>query len=137
MSFTYAPGSKPLPQYTIRRGIGIGGFGEVYFALSEAGKEVALKRIQRNLDVELRGVSQCLNLKHNNLVALFDICRDSADQASGILSPSQIETIDMARRGIHNEGSEILIERLKDKVEIDLQTARRLFTLLCVLHFRG
>ena len=81
MTFTYAPGSKPLPQYTIRRGIGVGGFGEVYFALSEAGKEVALKRIQRNLDVEIRGASQCLNLKHPNLVALFDICRDSADQA--------------------------------------------------------
>ncbi len=81
MSFTYAPGSTPLPQYTIRRGIGIGGFGEVYFAVSEAGKEVALKRIQRNLDVEIRGASQCLNLKHPNLVALFDICRDSAEQA--------------------------------------------------------
>ncbi len=81
MTFTYAPGSKPLPQYTIRRGIGIGGFGEVYFALSDAGKEVALKRIQRNLDVEIRGASQCLNLKHPNLVSLFDICRDSADQA--------------------------------------------------------
>ena len=81
MTFTYAPGSKPLPQYTIRRGIGVGGFGEVYFATSEAGKEVAIKRIQRNLDVEVRGASQCLNLKHTNLVALYDICHDSAEQA--------------------------------------------------------
>ncbi|MGB7343723.1 MAG: serine/threonine-protein kinase [Pirellulaceae bacterium] len=81
MTFTYAPGSKPLPPYTIRRGVGVGGFGEVYFAVSEAGKEVALKRIQRNLEVELRGVSHCLNLKHANLVSLFDICHDSADQA--------------------------------------------------------
>ncbi len=81
MTFTYPPGSKPLPRYTIRRGIGMGGFGEVYFAVSDAGKEVALKRIQRNLDVELRGVSHCLNLKHPNLVALFDICRDSSDQS--------------------------------------------------------
>jgi len=76
MSFTFAPGSRPLPPYTIRRGVGIGGFGEVYFAVSDAGKEVALKRIQRNLEVELRGVSQCLNLKHANLVSLFDICSD-------------------------------------------------------------
>lgn len=53
----------------------MGGFGEVYFALSDAGKEVALKAIQRNLDVELRGASHCLNLKHPNLVALHDICR--------------------------------------------------------------
>lgn len=81
MTFTYPPGSTPLPPYTIRRGIGMGGFGEVYFALSDAGKEVALKRIQRNLEIELRGVSQCLNLKHPNLVALFDICRDSKDES--------------------------------------------------------
>ena len=81
MTFTYPPGSTPLPRYTIRRGIGMGGFGEVYFAVSEAGKEVALKRIQRNLEVELRGVSHCLNLKHPNLVSLFDICRDSSDQS--------------------------------------------------------
>jgi serine/threonine protein kinase len=81
MTFTYPPGSTPLPRYTIRRGVGIGGFGEVYFAVSDVGKEVALKRIQRNLEIELRGVSQCLNLKHPNLVALFDICRDSNDQS--------------------------------------------------------
>jgi len=66
----------------------------------------------------------------------FQICESYFD-AIKRLSPSQIETIDMARRGIHNEGSEILIERLKEKVEIDMDTARRLFTLLCVLHFRG
>ncbi|WP_160148193.1 serine/threonine-protein kinase [Rubripirellula obstinata] len=77
--FTYPSGSKPLPRYTIRRGIGMGGFGEVYFAVSDAGKEVALKRIQRNLDVELRGVSHCLNLKHPNLVSLHDICQTDAD----------------------------------------------------------
>lgn len=52
-------------------------------------------------------------------------------------TPSQIETIDMARRALHNEGSEILKERLAGKVEVDDNTARRLFTLLCVLHWRG
>ena len=77
--FTYPSGSKPLPRYTIRRGIGMGGFGEVYFAVSDAGKEVALKRIQRNLDVELRGVSHCLNLKHPHLVSLHDICQTDGD----------------------------------------------------------
>ena len=80
MTFSYPPGSTPLPRYTIRRGIGMGGFGEVYFAVSEAGKEVALKRIQRNLEVELRGVSHCLNLKHPHLVSLFDVCRDDQGQ---------------------------------------------------------
>jgi uncharacterized protein (UPF0262 family) len=52
-------------------------------------------------------------------------------------TPSQIEAIDMGRRGLHNEGSEMLRERLADKVTMDLNTARRLFTLLCVLHIRG
>lgn len=81
MNFTYAPNDTVLGRYTIRRGIGMGGFGEVYFAHSQAGKEVALKRIQRNLAVELRGVSHCLNLKHPNLVSLHDVCRDQDDQA--------------------------------------------------------
>lgn len=81
MHFTHSPNDFVLDRYTIRRGIGVGGFGEVYFAVSGAGKEVALKRIQRNLEVELRGVSHCLNLKHPNLVALHDICRDGEDQA--------------------------------------------------------
>jgi hypothetical protein len=76
MKFSYASGSKPLDGYTIKRGVGIGGFGEVYFALSDAGKEVALKRVQRNLDIELRGVGHCLNLKHTNLVDLYDIRYD-------------------------------------------------------------
>jgi uncharacterized protein (UPF0262 family) len=52
-------------------------------------------------------------------------------------SPSQIETIDMARRGLHNEGSELLRNRLSSKVEIDFQTARRLFTLLSALYWKG
>jgi hypothetical protein len=76
MRFAHASGSRPLDGYTIKRGIGVGGFGEVYFATSDAGKEVALKRIQRSMDIELRGVSQCLNLKHPNLIALFDIKYD-------------------------------------------------------------
>lgn len=76
LRFTYPTGARPLDGYTVKRGIGIGGFGEVYFAVSDAGKEVALKRIQRNVDVELRGVSQCLNLKHSNLITLWDIKQD-------------------------------------------------------------
>ena len=77
MRFSYACGDRPLDGYVIKRGIGLGGFGEVYFALSDAGKEVALKRIQRHIDIELRGVSQCLNLKHVNLISLWDIREDS------------------------------------------------------------
>jgi hypothetical protein len=76
MKFTYPSGARPLEGYTIKRGVGRGGFGEVYFATSDAGKEVALKLIRRNLDVELRGVTQCLNLKHPNLISLYDIRTD-------------------------------------------------------------
>ena len=66
----------------------------------------------------------------------FQIC-ESYYNAVKTLPPSQIETIDMARRGIHNEGSRILKERLEGKAEVDEDTARRLFTLVCVLHFGG
>jgi uncharacterized protein (UPF0262 family) len=52
-------------------------------------------------------------------------------------TPSQIEAIDMGRRGLHNEGSQTLMDRLSGKLEIDFDTARRLFTLVCVLHWRG
>ncbi len=66
----------------------------------------------------------------------FLIC-DSYYQAIKKSSPSQIEAIDMGRRGLHNEGSELLKERLMGRVDIDFDTARRLFTLICVLHIRG
>ncbi len=66
----------------------------------------------------------------------FQIC-ESYFNAVKTLPPSQIETLDMARRGIHNEGSRVLQERLEGKAEIDTDTARRLFTLICVLHFGG
>ena len=62
------------------------------------------------------------------------ICESYFDAVKN-LPPSQIETIDMARRGIHNEGARVLEERLDGKAEIDNETARRLFTLICVLHF--
>jgi serine/threonine protein kinase len=77
--FTYPSGSRPLDGYTIKRGVGRGGFGEVYFAVSDAGKEVALKLIRRNLEIELRGVTQCLNLKHPHLVSVYDIRTDEHD----------------------------------------------------------
>jgi hypothetical protein len=74
--FVYAADSRPLKGFTIRRGVGHGGFGEIYYATSDAGKDVALKLIRRNLDVELRGIRQCLNLKHPNLLDIYDIRQD-------------------------------------------------------------
>ncbi len=63
------------------------------------------------------------------------IC-ESYHQAIRNSTPSQIEAVDMGRRGLHNEGSEILELRLKDKIKLDFDTARRLFTLVCALHIR-
>jgi len=80
MKFRYEPESRPLDGYTIKRAIQRGGFGEVYFALSDAGKEVALKLLQDNLDVELRGLSHCLNLKHPNLISIFDVRQTPAGE---------------------------------------------------------
>lgn len=80
MSFRYEPESKPLDGYTIKRAIERGGFGEVYYALSDGGKEVALKLLQSNADVELRGIAQCLNLKHSNLLNIFDVKESAAGE---------------------------------------------------------
>lgn len=66
----------------------------------------------------------------------FQICESYFDAVKR-LPPSKIEAIDMGRRGIHNEGSNIILERLDGKVNTDMATARRLFTLICVLHFKG
>lgn len=66
----------------------------------------------------------------------FQIC-ESYHQAIKLSTPSQIETIDMARRGLHNEGSDLLKERLAGKIDLDFDTSRRLFTLVTVLYWRG
>ena len=66
----------------------------------------------------------------------FMVCdsyRDAVRNASG----QQVEALDMGRRGLHNDGSELLRERLEGKAKTDLETARRLFTLLCALHWKG
>ena len=71
--YTFGSGARPLEGFTIKRAIGRGGFGEVYYATSDSGKEVALKLITRNLEIERRGVAQCMNLKCPNLLAIHDI----------------------------------------------------------------
>lgn len=77
MKFLFASGQRPLDGFTIKRGIGRGGFGEVYLALSDGGKEVALKVLREHQDIEMRGIQQCLNLKHPNLVHLYDLRTDA------------------------------------------------------------
>jgi uncharacterized protein (UPF0262 family) len=71
------------------------------------------------------------------LVKDYFIMCESYYQAIKTAPPSRIEAIDMGRRGLHDEGSQLLIERLKGKILIDIVTARRLFTLICALHWKG
>ncbi len=107
MKFQYGNGDQPLGGYTIKRGIGVGGFGEVYFAESDSGKEVALKRIQKNLDVEMRGVRHCLNLRHPNLVGIYDIRFDPSEQGWIVMEfiegESLRDALDQAPQGMSPE----------------------------------
>src|SRR5207244_10727071 len=71
--FQYKHGDRPLDGFTIQRAAGRGGFGEVYYALSDGGRQVALKLIQTYEQIELRGISHCMNLKSPHLVTIFDV----------------------------------------------------------------
>ena len=71
------------------------------------------------------------------LIKDYSFICDSYHNAIRNAAPSQIEAIDMGRRGLHNEAAEVLSEALGDKIKVDVETARRLFTLVCALHVRG
>ena len=86
-------------------------------------------------DTKLRDIVLSLTPFRKVVKDYFLVC-ESYYAAIKKLSPSQIEALDMGRRGLHNEGSELLRERLDGKIEIDLDTARRLFTLICALHIK-
>jgi uncharacterized protein (UPF0262 family) len=130
----------------------------------EQEREVAISDLLENNSFKPKGsltgpYRLALSVKENRLI--FDIARESGTRVGRILlsltpfrgivrdyflvcdsyyrairsaPPSQIESLDMGRRAVHNEGTELLIERLSGKVETDFDTARRLFTLICVLH---
>jgi serine/threonine protein kinase len=76
VGFRYNKGDRPLDGYSIEYGLGRGGFGEVYFAVSDSGREVALKAVQNYEEIELRGISHCMNLKSPHLVTIFDVRHD-------------------------------------------------------------
>ena len=87
-------------------------------------------------DEELTTVVLPLSPFRRTIRDYFAIC-ESYYPAIRERAPHEIEAIDMARRGIHNDAAELLKERLEEKIEVDFDTARRLFTLICVLHIRG
>ena len=90
-------------------------------------------QIKNNQNTELPYL--VLSLKpYRRLIKDYFLIVGSYDQAIKEGNPSRIEAIDMGRRGLHNEGAELLLERLESKIKMNLETARRLFTLICVLH---
>ena len=133
----------------------------------EQEREVAISDLLENNLFKPKGAAGgpyrlALSVKENRLV--FDIARENGQRVGRILlslapfrriikdyflvcdsyykamrtaPPSQIESLDMGRRAVHNEGTELLIKRLAGKIETDFETARRLFTLICVLHLKG
>lgn len=103
-AFRYQYGDRPLEGYAIQRAVGRGGFGEVYYALSDSGREVALKVIQSYEQIELRGVSQCMNLKSPHLVSIFDV-KKNADGVPFVImeyvsGPSLRELLDESPAGL-------------------------------------
>jgi uncharacterized protein (UPF0262 family) len=87
-------------------------------------------------DRKLRDIALSLTPFRKVVKDYFLVC-ESYYAAIKKLGPSRIEALDMGRRGLHNEGSELLRERLTGKIEVDLDTARRLFTLICALHIKA
>lgn len=121
-SFTLAPrGDQPVPDGPYHLGLAIREKRLVVDAQTEAGDPAG------EFHLSLGPFRQVVK-------DYFAICESYFDAVKK-LPPSQIEAIDMARRGIHNEGARVLQDRLEGKADIDLDTARRLFTLICVLHW--
>lgn len=110
---------------------------------SEGPFELYLSNVERRLVFDIRREGgEALGQIHLSMTPFRRIIKDyfmlceSYYDAIRNAAPAQIETIDMARRAMHNEGSDILVERLKEKIGLDNNTARRLFTLICSFHMR-
>lgn len=114
----------------------IGDFYGPYKVALRIEEDRIILEIRDEEDIRLTDIGISTKSLRRVIKDYFMIC-ESYFEAIKTKAPSQIEAIDMGRRGLHNEGAEILRERLADKVEIDPDTARRLFTLICVLHVRG
>ncbi len=108
----------------------------VHLSIDDDGKRLVFQINDEEDAAELNRSNLLMTPFRRLIRDYFQIC-ESYYNAIKKLSPSQIETIDMARRGLHNEGSDMLRDRLEEQYLMDKATARRLFTLVCVLHIRG
>ena len=90
-------------------------------------------RLRNERDEELPLLALSLQ-PYRRLIHDYFLMVQGYEESRRSAPPERLEAIDMGRRGLHNEGAELLIERLKGKIDMDFETARRLFTLICVLH---
>jgi serine/threonine protein kinase len=115
-AYRYKPGDRPIDGYSIQYALGRGGFGEVYFATSDAGREVALKVIQNHKDTELRGIGHCMNLKSAHLVMIFDVKYADDDTPWVIMEyvagPSLREILDEMPEGMSQEQAAYFLREL-------------------------
>ena len=115
-TFQYKYGDKPLAGYRIERAAGRGGFGEVYYALSDSGRQVALKVIQNYEQIELRGISQCMNLKNPHLVTIFDVKHNDEGKPFVIMEyvagPSLRDLIDQSPDGMGEQKAAFFLREI-------------------------
>ncbi len=114
--YQYKYGDKPLEGYTIQRAVGRGGFGEVYYAKSDSGKQVALKVLQAHEQIELRGISHCMNLKSPHLVTIFDVRHNDKDKPFVIMEyvsgPSLADMIKESPSGLGTQKSAFFLREI-------------------------
>jgi TM2 domain-containing membrane protein YozV len=115
-SFQYKHGDKPLEGFTIQQAAGRGGFGEVYYALSDSGREVALKVVTGYEQIELRGISQCMNLKSPHLVTIFDVKHNAQGRPFVIMEyvsgPSLRQLLDQNPSGLGETKSAFFLREI-------------------------
>ena len=114
--YRYQHGDRPLEGFTIQHGLGRGGFGEVYYAVSDSGREVALKAVQNYEDVELRGIKHCMNLKNQHLVSIFDIKHSEQGLPFVVMEyidgPSLREILDSHPEGLGPEKAAFFLQEI-------------------------
>jgi serine/threonine protein kinase/Tfp pilus assembly protein FimT len=121
-SYRYQRGDRPLEGYTIEHAVGRGGFGEVYYAVSDSGKQVALKAVQNYEDIELRGSTHCMNLKSPHLVTIFDVRHSERGDPFVIMEyvsgPSLRELLDASPAGLGQEKAAWFIREIAKAVSL-------------------
>lgn len=104
MAYTFRHGDRPLEGLTIQRAVGRGGFGEVYYALTDSGKQVALKYLRDNPEIELRGISHVMNLKSPHLITIYDVRKNQEHEPFVVMEyvsgPSLLELMTAEPKGL-------------------------------------